>query len=128
MPKEARPASYTAIQAEIGRRIKWARLLVEPNRAAFARAMGVDRTTIQKIEDGERAPSIFNVLDLAHRLRVTPGYILVGSMQGVDGEIAGRLVRLHPELMDERQAADIHDRASDADTSQMPKKLKKRQI
>jgi transcriptional regulator with XRE-family HTH domain len=97
--QQKRPESYSAVQAEIGKRIKWARELVEPNRAAFARLMGCDRTTLQKIEDGDRAPSIFNVLDIAHRLRVSPDYILTGSLRGVDGELAGLLAVHHPELV-----------------------------
>lgn len=99
MAKEKRPETYTAVQIAVGRRIKWARELVEPNRASFARLMGVDRSTLQKIEDGDRPPSIFNVLDLAHRLRVSPDYILTGSLRGVDGEMAGMLVARHPELL-----------------------------
>lgn len=98
MSKKARPEAYSKIQREIGLRIKWARELVVPNRAEFARLMGVDRTTLQKIEDGDRAPSVFNVLDIAHRLRVSPSYILDGSMQGVDSEMAFRLGQAHPEL------------------------------
>ena len=35
--KEKRPAAYSAMQKMIGKRIQWARLLVEPNRAAFCR-------------------------------------------------------------------------------------------
>lgn len=98
MSRTARPKTVTEIQKDIGQRIRWARELVVPNRAEFARLMGVDRSTIQKIEDGERAPSIFNVLDISHRLRVTPDYILLGSMRGVDSELAFRLGQAHPEL------------------------------
>ena len=118
MAKDKRPATYTAVQTAIGARIKWARELVEPNRAAFARAMGVDKSTLQKIEDGDRPPSIFNVLDLAHRLRVTPNYILEGSLKEIDGELAGRLVSLHPEL------APGNGKATDGGTSQMPRRPK----
>jgi len=98
MSRTARPSSVSEIQAAIGERILWARELVEPNRSAMARAMRVDRTTLQKIEDGSRAPSVFNVLDLAEKLRVSTDYILRGSMQGVDGELAAMLVARHPEL------------------------------
>lgn len=116
MSKEKRPAAYTAIQAEVGARIKWARELVEPNRAEFARLMGVDRSTLQKIEDGERAPSVFNVMDIAHRLHVSTDYILVGSLRGVDGELAAMLVTRHPELLDGSR------KATDGGTSPKPKK------
>ena len=116
MAKEKRPDAYSDVQAKIGERIKWARELVEPNRAAFARAMGVDRSTLQKIEDGTRAPSVFNVLDIAHKLRVTPDYILKGTLKGVDGELAAALAVRHPEL-DRRT-----DMATDSGTYQPPKR------
>ncbi len=116
MAKEKRPEAYSDVQKAIGQRIKWARELVEPNRAAFARAMGVDRSTLQKIEDGDRPPSIFNVLDIAHKLRVTPDYILKGTLKGVDGELAGLLVAHHPEL------APHMNKATDSDTYQPPRK------
>jgi transcriptional regulator with XRE-family HTH domain len=118
MAKEKRPETYSAVQAKIGERIRWARELVEPNRAAFAREMGVDRSTLQKIEDGDRAPSIFNVLDLSHRLRVSPDYILNGSLKGVDGEMAGLLVASHPEL------APDNDTARGSGTYRLPRKPK----
>jgi len=99
LSRARRPVAYSTIQRNIGRRIQWARELVEPNRAEFARLLGLDRSTLAKIESGDRSPSIFNVLDLAERLQVTTDYILTGSLRGVDGEIAARLVSLHPELL-----------------------------
>ena len=116
MAKQKRPDAYSEVQLKIGHRIKWARELIEPNRAEFAREMGVDRSTLQKIEDGSRPPSVFNVIDLAHRLQVTPDYILTGSLKGVDGELAGRLVALHPEL------APDNNKGTDSGTSPPPKR------
>lgn len=116
MARYKRPPGVTDIQREVGLRIRWARELVEPNRAAFARLMGVDRTTLQKIEDGDRPPSIFNVMEIAHRLRVTCDYILTGSLRGVDGELAALLVSQHPELMRNRSMA------TGFDTSPLPTK------
>jgi len=84
----------------MGDRIRWARQLVEPNRAAFARGLDVDRTTLHKIEDGERAPSVFLVAQLSHKLRVSTDYIILGTLRGVDGELAARLLEAHPELRD----------------------------
>ena len=83
-----------------GARIRWARELVEPNRAAFARVLEVDRTTLHKIEDGDRSPSVFLVAQLSHRLRVSTDYIILGTLRGVDGELAARLLEEHPELRD----------------------------
>jgi len=98
MSRRARKTSYREIQAEIGERLRWAREIIEPNRAAFAREIGVDRTTVQKIEDGDRPPSVFNILSFCHALHVSPNYLLLGSMQGMDGELAAALGARHPEL------------------------------
>jgi transcriptional regulator with XRE-family HTH domain len=98
MARTPRPDAYSAVQKTIGLRIRWARELLVPNRAEFARTLGVDRTTVQKIEQGKRPPSVFNVMEFAHALRVDPNYILLGSMRGIDGELAAALAAAHPEL------------------------------
>lgn len=126
MPRSKRPLSYTEMQLQIGKRIMWARELVEPNRAAFARSIGVDRTTVQKIEDGDRAPSIFNVMDFAHALRVTPDYILWGAMRGIDGELAAALAAAHPELGMPPTGPRTPSKANDAGTDSRPKKPRRR--
>ncbi|HXI75735.1 MAG TPA: helix-turn-helix transcriptional regulator [Steroidobacteraceae bacterium] len=97
--KNARPLSYRKRAQEIGARIQWVRELVEPNRSAFARTMGVDRAILRDMESGRRPPSIYAVTDLAHRLKVSTDYILTGSLRGVDGELAAKLASLHPELL-----------------------------
>lgn len=107
---------------EVGERIRWARELVEPNRAEFARGMGVDRSTIRDIESGRRPPSIFAVIEISHRLRVTPDYILLGKMRDVDGELAGRLGALHPELVQLGPSSDTPGTDSSGNTSKQPKK------
>jgi DNA-binding XRE family transcriptional regulator len=71
------------MQKDMGARIRWARELVEPNRAAFARVLEVDRTTLHKIEDGDRSPSVFLVAQLSHRLRVSTDYIILESVRKV---------------------------------------------
>lgn len=123
MPRTPRPVTYTGLQQQIGERILWARELVEPNRAAFARSLGIDRSTVQKIEEGDRPPSIFNVLEFAHALRVTPDYILLGAMRGIDGELAARLAAAHPQLgRPSPSPGDTPGRASGSDTGRPPKK------
>lgn len=115
----ARP-DYSAVQKAIGQRIRWARELVEPNGAAFARLLGIHKTTLQHIEAGKKPPSIFNVLDIAHRLRVTCDYILRGSLRGIDGEMAARLAVLHPELLGPENPRNNQHTATVSGTSQRP--------
>jgi transcriptional regulator with XRE-family HTH domain len=99
MSREARPPAFTAIQAEVGRRMTWARSLVEPNRAEFARLCGVDASTLAKCEDGSRAPSIFLIRDYANRLRVSTDFLLFGTLIGIEPELERLLIAHHPELV-----------------------------
>lgn len=126
MSKVSRPEAYSEIAKRIGQRIRWARELVEPNRAEFARAMKVDRSTIRDIESGRRPPSIFNVLEIAHLLRVSPDYILIARMRDVDGELAGKLALKHPELVGAAPSGDIPRTAPPASTSRKPRKPNRR--
>lgn len=126
MPRTPRPRSYSDVQREIGNRIRWARELVIPNRAEFARLEEIDTSTIAKIEAGTRPPSVFNVIGFARRLRVSADYILFGSMRGVDSELAALLVYHHPELL--RQQTGMTDgntgrTAPEGGTHQPPMKL-----
>ena len=98
MPKTVRPAAYSEMQARIGERICWVRELVEPNQSKAARLLNIDPSTLSKIETGDRAPSIFNVLEIANRFRVTTDYLLRGDLRGSDEEIALILAARHPEL------------------------------
>lgn len=98
MANQQQIADFKVIQKQMGLRIKWARELVEPSPPMFAKVLGVHRTTILKIEDGSRSPSLIMVFDISRRLRVTPDYILIGSLYGADPEIARMLLRRHPEL------------------------------
>lgn len=126
MSKQARPAAYSVVAKEIGQRIRWARELVEPNRAEFARGLGVDRSTIRDIESGRRPPSVFAVLAISHQLRVTPDYILTAKMRDVDGELAAALGAHHPELLSGATSAGIQRMVPEASTDPKPKKPQRR--
>ncbi|MGH2447585.1 MAG: helix-turn-helix domain-containing protein [Chloroflexota bacterium] len=106
MSRRRRPDAYSDIQIQVGLRILWARELVVPNRAQFARLCGLDTSTISKIEAGDRPPSIFNVLSFATKLRVDPNYVLSGSIRGVDPELLAQLVARHPELANRQRRAE----------------------
>ena len=100
MSKTARPEAYTAIQKDIGERIGWVRELIEPNRYEAARTLGLDPSTLAKIESGDRAASIFNIISIANRYRVTADFLLRGVMSArMDEELALKLAALHPELV-----------------------------
>ena len=109
MSKTARPEAYTAIQRSIGERIGWVRQLIEPNRYEAARTLGLDPSTLAKIEAGTRSASIFNIISIANRYRVTTDFLLRGVMSArMDEEISLKLAALHPELVLPRQGTASH--------------------
>lgn len=99
MSKIARPAAFAAIQAEVGQRMRIARELVTENRAEFARLCGVDASTLTKIENGERAASLFLVREYATRLRVTADFLLFGTLAGIAPDVRRRLIKQHAGLI-----------------------------
>jgi transcriptional regulator with XRE-family HTH domain len=121
MSKTARPEAYTAVQTVIGQRIMWARELVYPNASEFARLIEVHPSTLKKIEDGERAPSIFNVIEIANRLRVSADFVLRGQLIGIDQELERLLIAHHPSLVLGQQ-----DRDKDMDDIARPDGKRKR--
>ncbi len=88
--------------------MKWARELVEPNRSEAARVLGVDTSTLTKIEAGTRAPTIFLVIQYANRYRVSTDYLLRGQLKGrMDEEMMLKLAALHPELVLDQRSTDL---------------------
>lgn len=82
----------------IGQRLAWARELVCGSRRQLARDTGIDEAVLRRIEAGVRMPTVPIVQALCHVLRVSPAYLLEGSLQGVEWELAMRLSAAHPEL------------------------------
>ncbi|GBR55012.1 transcriptional regulator [Neokomagataea thailandica NBRC 106555] len=104
MAKQKRSDSLTVLQRAIGQRIAWARELVIPNQSECARLLGIDASTLNKIERGDRAPNVFLIAALSNRLRVSTDFLLKGVLNGrTDEELALRLAALHPELVLQRQ-------------------------
>ena len=82
----------------IGTRLKWAREILGYSRSELARELGIDPAFVTKLEQGVRIPSVFLVMSLCHVLHISPQYLLWGSVQGVEGELATKLSAAHPEL------------------------------
>jgi len=97
----------------LGQRIKWARELVEPNRAEFCRTIGVDVSTVRKVESDERGPGLGLLIRICHALRVSTDYAVYGSFNGVDPQLAAMLAARHPELVpQDSQNRDVARRTS----------------
>ncbi|MBR0560349.1 helix-turn-helix domain-containing protein [Neokomagataea anthophila] len=122
MAKQKRSDSLTVLQRAIGQRIAWARELVIPNQSECARLLGIDASTLNKIERGDRAPNVFLIAALSNRLRVSTDFLLKGVLNGrTDEELALRLAALHPELVLQRQDTALHkDKNSPSDTPDLP--------
>ncbi len=81
-----------------GKRLGWVREMVSGSPTRLAADVGVDTSTIRYIERGMRMPSVPLLKLLCHVLRISPDYLLWGSLAGVDPELAARLKAAHPEL------------------------------
>jgi len=100
MSKTPRPPSFTEIQEQIGDRIRQVRELYGIEQAELARALEVDPSTLNKIEKGKRAPSVFNIISLASRLRVSTDFLLRGQLvPQIDEEVALQLAARFPNLV-----------------------------
>lgn len=93
--EEARLETYRWI----GLRLKWARELVYPTQAAFARALGLDKHSVAKIETGKRPIRLVNLITAANKLRTGTEYLLTGNLAGVEPELQRLLMQRHPELL-----------------------------
>ena len=92
MSRTPRPDAYSAIQTQIGRRVRQVREFGGDSKAQAARTFGIDPSTFAKIEDRTRAPSIFFVIEMANRYRVTTDYLLRGlPIAQIDPEMAYKI-------------------------------------
>ena len=82
----------------LGERLRWAREMVSGGPTRLAADVGVDTSAIRHIERGVRLPSLHLLQALCHVLRISPQYLLSGSLEAVDLELAARLKAAHPEL------------------------------
>ena len=83
---------------QIGVRVRWARELLDKTPTQLAAHMGVDASTLRHIETGIRLPSIHMLMSLCHVLRISPQYLLWGTLEGVEPELAATLKSRHPSL------------------------------
>ena len=83
---------------QIGQRIKWVRQALGSSINQLAVACDVHPSTIHYIELGTRLPSIFLLISLCAKLRVTPQYVLYGDTEKLPADLVETLQAEHPEL------------------------------
>lgn len=81
-----------------GRRLGWVRKMLGISPTRLAADIGVDSSSIRLIERGERMPSVHHMRSMCHTLRISPQYLMWGSLEGVEHELAASLKAAHPEL------------------------------
>lgn len=95
---------------EAGQRLLWAREILGLTQAEVGDLIGVTKDAVGLYERGLRWPDEFRALKMLSKLKISRAYLVEGSLQGVDRELAILLAAAHPELARPR------DRASDTDT------------
>jgi transcriptional regulator with XRE-family HTH domain len=83
---------------DVGRRLKWVRQAMNMSQQQVADLLGIDRSSWALYERGQRLPDHYRVPVIAGRLRISVGYILSGSLDGVDRNLAIALASEHPQL------------------------------
>lgn len=92
MSRTPRPEAYTDTQLAIGQRIRQVRLFAGETKAVASRYLKVDPSTMAKIEDGTRSASIFFIIEVATRYRVTTDYLLRGLLIApLDPEMSAKI-------------------------------------
>jgi transcriptional regulator with XRE-family HTH domain len=85
--------------AEMGERLRWVRQALGKTQKEMATAVGLDQTAWCLYESGKRWPDQFAAMRLIAKLKITHAYLLEGSLEGIEHELAIRLAAHHPELV-----------------------------
>lgn len=99
MAKTKRPAPTSKIQKQIGQHIQWVREASGHTQSDLARLLDIDASTVNKIENGSRAASIFFLIEVALRYRASVDLLALGRVTGVeDPRLIAKIVAAHPAL------------------------------
>jgi transcriptional regulator with XRE-family HTH domain len=85
--------------AGVGERLRWVREALELTQAQIAVAVGIDQSAWSHYELGRRWPDIGTAMRLVAKLKISLPYLLDGSLEGVERQLAIRLAAYHPELV-----------------------------
>ena len=80
-----------------GNRLRWVReLMATAQRASPQMPASIPHYPLYR--RGQRMPSVPLLKQLVHVLRISPQYLLYGSLEGVEPVLAAKLKAAHPEL------------------------------
>lgn len=83
----------------IGRRLRWVREVLGMTQEQIATAVGIDQTAWSAYEVGKRWPDLGTASRLIAKLKVSHAYLMDGSLEGVERNLAIQLAAYHPELV-----------------------------
>lgn len=102
MGRPARTVADRALMKKMGERLRWVReAMGNPSQDALTQQLDLGRhqTSWSLYERGLRWPDDFEAARLIAKLKITRAYLLEGSLEGVERELAIRLAANHPELV-----------------------------
>jgi len=82
----------------LGTRLRWVREALGKTQDEMAEIVGIHQTAWSKYEAGKRWPDEFQAPRFIAKLQISRAYLLEGSLEGVERELAIRLAANHPEL------------------------------
>ena len=94
---EVQSSGETAINAEIGHRLRQARVVARLSQTALGNLVGVTFQQVQKYERGSNRVSIATLLTICEKLDLNPGDILSG-LSGSGSELGAAPSREKPTL------------------------------
>jgi len=109
MGRPGRTVADKALMAAAGQRLRWVREVLGMSQAQIAEAVGITQSAWSLYELGKRWPDQFEAPRLASKLKISLDYMLNGSLDEVERELAIRLAARHPELVFPSDTVDCTD-------------------
>jgi transcriptional regulator with XRE-family HTH domain len=99
MGRPRRTVADKTMMLRLGQRLRWVREARGMTQQQIAELVGVHQTAWSLYERGLRFPDQFEVPRLLAKLRISRDYLMDGSLEGVEADLAIRLAAAHPELV-----------------------------
>jgi transcriptional regulator with XRE-family HTH domain len=105
-PRRNRMPRASDHKVDVGRRLRWVRDLIDPNRTRLARQYNEDHTVWEKWERGAAYPDPAVMARFCDDWGVTMDWLYRGEIRASMGEeLKERLIAEHPEIVKRRPSA-----------------------